>query len=149
MDRALLQKLSMVNVLQPNDLLIVGGQPAEEDFSVFKALGISDVVNLRPVSEVISYDEALLAKAFSMDYHVIPVTEIDSFDMLSAQRLKRILDKRQPTVVHCASGNRVGALISLMAFWLEGVSAAEAYKAGINAGMTKLKPEVQQVLGIA
>jgi len=53
-----------------------------------------------------------------------------------------------PVLVHCMSGNRVGALFALRAFWLQGMSAVEALAVGRRYGLTKLEPLVVQILAL-
>ncbi len=50
-----------------------------------------------------------------------------------------------PVLVHCASGNRVGALFALREK-ANGATNEQAIAAGKTAGMTRLEPEVLKVL---
>ena len=52
-----------------------------------------------------------------------------------------------PVLVHCGSGNRVGALFALRAAWLQGVAPAQAVALGRAAGMTALEPAIRGILG--
>ena len=49
-------------------------------------------------------------------------------------------------LLHCASGNRVGALLALMAYHEEGVSRRQALDVGRAAGLGALESEVDQRL---
>lgn len=49
-------------------------------------------------------------------------------------------------IVHCGSGNRVGALFALRAFHDEGYDLESAMEKGGLAGLTKLEPYVRQCL---
>jgi hypothetical protein len=49
-------------------------------------------------------------------------------------------------MLHCGSGNRIGALFALMAFHLEGESADRALQVGREAGLTRLEPVVRERL---
>lgn len=144
----LIEKIEMINTLIPNENLMVGGQPTINDFHLMKSLGITQVVNLRPNSETIDFDQVALLQQLEMTYTVIPVTEIETFTPEKAEQLKKILTLNQPTLVHCASGNRVGALIALQAFWLEEASAQDSLDKGLQAGLTKLQPDIEKVLGL-
>ena len=144
-----LNKITMVNTLVPHENLIVGGQPTIDDFTLFKILGITQVVNLRPTTERITFDQPQLLEELAIDYHVIPLTDITTFTLESAQQLKAILSTGEPTLIHCASGNRVGALIALQGFWCDGLTAQEALDKGLQAGLTKLAPQVTEVLGLS
>lgn len=142
----LIDSLSMSNTLVPSERLIVGGQPSEHDFEVLAAAGIKQVVNLRPNTESISFDEAAVAEKWGMQYHVIAVTTTESCTKEKAKQLKAILEKGEPTLVHCASGNRVGALIALKAYWLDNCTPEEALNMGLETGLTKFTEEIKQAL---
>jgi protein tyrosine phosphatase (PTP) superfamily phosphohydrolase (DUF442 family) len=51
-----------------------------------------------------------------------------------------------PLIIHCKSGNRVGALFSLKAFYIDQKSAIESIKIGKKAGLTSLESAVQGML---
>ena len=147
-NQALLNKLEMVNGLIPQPNVLVGGQPSQQDLQVLANAGIKVIVNLRPLNETIPYDEASEVSRLGMTYHQIPVTEIETFTPKAASALQQIIALNQPCLVHCASGNRVGALIALAAYWLENTSAPEAMALGLQAGLTKLQPQVAHLLAI-
>ena len=64
-----------------------------------------------------------------------------------ARELRSLLqDAKGPVLVHCASGNRVGALIALSAAD-EGVPVEEALARGRAAGMTSTEARVRELLG--
>ena len=54
-----------------------------------------------------------------------------------------------PVLLHCGSGNRIGALLALRAVWLEGKDPAAALDYGKAAGLTGLEPAVKSMLGLA
>jgi uncharacterized protein (TIGR01244 family) len=144
----MISKIQMMNTLVPDENLVVGGQPTIADLQLLHSLGIKQVVNLRPESEKNDFDELQILNELNIEYHLIPLTDISSFTKDSAVKLKEVLDLQQPTLVHCASGNRVGALIALQGFWLQGLSPQEALDRGLQAGLTKLAPQVNQILGL-
>ncbi|SVC09755.1 uncharacterized protein METZ01_LOCUS262609, partial [marine metagenome] len=47
---------------------------------------------------------------------------------------------------YCASGNRVGGLLALKAYWLDGVEPDDALEIGRQAGLTGLESAVQELL---
>jgi protein tyrosine phosphatase (PTP) superfamily phosphohydrolase (DUF442 family) len=143
-----MDKITMINMLVPQENLIVGGQPTINDLRTMKLMGISQVINLRPTTEIIDFDEVELLHNLDMNYHLIPLTDITTFTKGSAQQLEAILDLNEPTLVHCASGNRVGALIALQAFWCDQLSPQESLDKGLQAGLTKLTPQVSELLGL-
>ena len=143
-----IEKITMINTLVPQENLIVGGQPTADDLRMMKLMGISQVINLRPSTEPIDFDEVSLLKELGMQYHLIPVTTITTFTKAAALRLTEILKLHEPTLLHCASGNRVGALIALKGFWCNALTAQESLEQGLQAGLTKLAPQVREILGL-
>ena len=68
----------------------------------------------------------------------------------NAKALQEVLDDDSvyPVVVHCGSGNRVGALFALKAFYFDCHNGEEALEAGKAAGLTRLEPAVREKLGV-
>jgi protein tyrosine phosphatase (PTP) superfamily phosphohydrolase (DUF442 family) len=141
-------KIQMANVLVPHKTLIVGGQPTIDDLQLLHRVGVKHVVNLRGENEENHFDERNVLSEMDSEYHTIPLTDIRSFTKETAERLNNILSFNEPTLIHCATGNRVGALITLQAFWCAGVSAQQALDLGVQAGLTQLKPGISQLIGL-
>ena len=55
-------------------------------------------------------------------------------------------DSSRPVLVHCASGNRVGAMAALRAAWVDGKPADEAIAIGRTWGLKGLEGEVRRRL---
>ncbi|MGI9205655.1 MAG: beta-lactamase hydrolase domain-containing protein [Woeseiaceae bacterium] len=124
------------------------GQPDAAVLDVVKQAGFTTVVDLRGENENRGMDEASEVEARGMRYYTLPigngVVEDVSYD--NARQLDRILAAAQgPVLVHCASGNRVGALFALRAK-LAGSTGDEALALGKAAGLTRLEPVVIQRL---
>lgn len=131
------------------DGILVGGQPTPEQLEALHDLGYSTVVNLRTPQESGSTDAASV-EALGMDYVSLPVAGAQGVNETNARRLAEILETADgPIVVHCASGNRVGALFAMKAFFVDGRSSTEALAAGRAAGLTRLEPDVKQKLDLA
>jgi len=141
-------QMTMLNTLVLHDKLIVGGQPTVADLILMHGMGVTQVINLRPETEIIDFDEVSLLKELGMQYHLIPLTDITTFTKASAKQLQRVLDLNEPCLLHCATGNRVGALIALQVFWLQELTPQEALDKGLKAGLTRLRPHVEEVLGL-
>ena len=64
------------------------------------------------------------------------------------QTLDRLLAQAEGerTLLHCASGNRVGALMALRAAWLHGASDEEALAIGRAHGLASLRGQVEMLL---
>jgi protein tyrosine phosphatase (PTP) superfamily phosphohydrolase (DUF442 family) len=86
-----------------------------------------------------------------MAYERVPVQGDADLDLASARALDALLDDRAryPVAIVCASGNRVGALLAVRAFWLEGSNPETALALGRAAGLTRLEPTVRLLLGLS
>jgi len=139
--------LDMINPLVVTPSLIIGGQPSEADFRYLKSLGVSKVINLRPTTEVIAFDQCQLMQKLALDYHLIMISDGRDLTKEAVQRLVYILPTDESRCLfHCASGNRVGALLALKAYWFDGFEAEEAIQFGLDSGMTKLLPVVTKLI---
>ncbi|MFZ5841953.1 MAG: beta-lactamase hydrolase domain-containing protein [Pseudomonadota bacterium] len=119
--------------------LITGGQPSRADLEMLKAAGVTTVINLRAASEDAGYDEAAAAKALGLNYVSIPIAGAGDITAGNAAKLDAALRAADgKTLLHCASSNRVGALLALRAA-AAGQSEEEAISFGKSAGMTSLE----------
>jgi uncharacterized protein (TIGR01244 family) len=129
-----------------DDGVLVGGQPTPEQLETLRGLGYTTLVNLRMPQESGTTDPSLV-QTLGMEYVSIPIGDAEAVNEANARRLAEVLETAKgPVVVHCASGNRVGALFALKAFYVDGKSPDEALAAGKAAGMTRLEPVVKQKL---
>jgi uncharacterized protein (TIGR01244 family) len=134
---------------QPRPGLYTGGQPAPVDWSALKALGVTMVINLRPDAEMAGRNEAAEVAAAGMAYIGIPVAGADAVDAENARRLWTLLKTSDaPVFVHCASGNRAGALLAIGAAHQGGMTPEAALEFGRRAGLTSLEPVVRERLGM-
>ncbi len=133
---------------QPFADVATAGQPSPEQLRAARDRGIKRVVNLRPHSEPIGYDEAALALELGLDYVNIPVAGPGDLSVDNVRRLDAALaDAGGAVLVHCASSNRVGALFALRAQQLHGKNVEEALDIGRAAGLRAMEPAVRQLLG--
>lgn len=134
---------------QPRPGLFTGGQPSPTDWAALKAQGVAMVVNLRSGEEMAGRNEAAEVAAAGMAYVGIPVPGEDAIDADNARRLWTLLKVSDaPVFVHCASGNRTGALLALGAAQAGGMSPEAALEFGRRAGLTGLEPVVRERLGL-
>lgn len=141
---------ALVHQRQPEPGLITGGVP--ETSTVWEALarsGVRLVIDLRADQEV-GRDELAAIAAAGLRREVVTVTGEAELDLPTARALDALLDAAEgsPTAIVCSSGNRVGALLAVEGFWLDGLSAEAALERGLAAGMTRLEPSVRQLLGL-
>lgn len=140
--------IELANLGQPMDGLLVGGQPSAADLRRAAEIGVSTVINLRGEGEELPFDEAALAEELGLRYVTIPVSGPDDVTAEAARTLSAALDQAgdEPVLLHCASGNRVGALLALEAFHVDGASADDALELGLRSGLTSLEPRVREEL---
>lgn len=128
--------------------LRTAGQPAPHEIQALAAAGLKHIINLRPVTEDAGFDEAALAAKLGLRYTVVPIAGAGDLNLARTRELDAALAKTQgePTLVHCASSNRVGALLALRAAWLQKQTPEQALALGRAGGLTKMEPMVQQLL---
>lgn len=128
--------------------LLAGGQPDAATLAALKAAGVQHVLNLRPAEEDPSFDTAAVANELGFTYHALPIAGPAGLTLDNVRRFDALLATigEAPTLVHCASGNRVGALFALRAAWLQGKSAEEALAEGTRAGLTQMAAAVAPLL---
>lgn len=132
---------------QPRPGLHTGGQPTAEQLADFSKQGVRTVIDLRAPGEDRGYDEAAVAGQHGMRYERLPIAGADDLTAANAAALKKLLqDGGDNVLLHCASGNRVGALLALMAKQEEGASNEKALELGRQAGLKSLAPVVEQKL---
>lgn len=126
----------------------VSAQPTAEALAKLPAAGVRTVINLRPATETPDLDEKSVVEKAGMQYRSLPVAgaagltkdNVATFDWLLAEA------KEGKVLLHCASGNRVGAMMALRARWIQGKSAEEALSIGKGAGLKGLEPDVKALL---
>lgn len=140
-----------VALLQPLPGLYTAGQPAARDWAAIKARGVRTVVNLRVPGEIKGRDEAAEVRAAGLRYIEIPVGGAEGINPANARALHEALALAHGggVLVHCASGNRAGALLALEQRDFDGVAAPRALEIGKSGGVTGLEGKLRQALGIA
>lgn len=140
--------IEISNARAPLPGVLTGGQPTEEQIEEAAAAGYRTVVNLRAAGEEGSWDEAPKVEELGMRYVSIPVAGAEGIHPDSARLLFDVLEdpSNRPVMVHCGSGNRVGALFALKAFHVDGKDVETALAIGREAGLTKLEETVRGLL---
>ena len=112
------------------------GQPAASDWTDLAAAGVRTVVDLRAPNEPRGHDEPDAVRAAGMAYVAIPVTQVTLGDeQFDALRTLLRDPSRRPIVVHCASSNRVGALLLPYFVLDEQQPLDKAIELAIDAGL--------------
>lgn len=133
------------NGIELDDGTLLGGQPTSEQLESISEHGYATVVNLRGANEGGTTEQQV--EELDMAYVSIPINGAEDLTAENARALAKVLEESKgPVVVHCASGNRVGALLALKAFYVDGMSAEDAVTFGKGAGMTQLEPVITEKL---
>ncbi len=129
----------------PANEITSAGQPDAAAFKAFADSGYAAVVDLRTDGEERGLDERAVVEGLGMDYLSLPIGR-DGISFDNARALDELLQAYdKPVLVHCASGNRVGALLALRAS-LKGADDEAAMVVGKQGGLTGLEPQVRELL---
>ena len=130
----------------PVDGVTSTGQPDEAALKIFADSGYVAVIDLRTAREERGIDEATVVEAAGMEYVSLPIASASAVNFENATKLDEYLASFDgPVVVHCAAGNRVGALLALRQSQ-KGDDDETAIAYGKRGGLTRLEPRVREVL---
>jgi len=134
------------NAIAVEGIGVLGGQPSKKAFVSLAAEGYKSIINLR--AEPTPFNEKTLSAEIGVAYHHLPIAEAAGINKKNAETLYELLqdENNLPAIVHCASGNRVGALFALFGSEHYGLAPEAAVKFGEATGMTRLKPVVESIL---
>lgn len=133
---------------EPRAGLYTAGQPEPAAWMAAARHGITTVIDLRPQGELAGRDEAAEVAAAGLAYHRLPVAGAGDINDANAARLRRLIEQAPgPVLVHCASGNRVGALLAVDAARNGNMAPEQAVAFGRDAGLGSLETRVREVLG--
>lgn len=140
--------LDLPNLQHPQENRIVSGAIDAADLGRLRAAGIKHLINLRTVAESEGLDEAGIAAGLGIAYHSIPIQGAQSLTEENARKLDAALAESgdELALVHCGSGNRVGALIAIREGWLRGRSTEDSIAEGKRWGLTSLEASVRGLL---
>jgi uncharacterized protein (TIGR01244 family) len=125
------------NRLEPLPGIVSAGQPNEAALVKIAEQGFAAVVDIRGPDEPRGFDERACVEALSMRYVALPIADADDLSFDTARSLEEVLTEAgsRAVLVHCGSGQRVGALLALLE-GLRGTPPADAVAIGIAGGMT-------------
>jgi uncharacterized protein (TIGR01244 family) len=143
--------LRIPNVMLSSPEVVCSGQPDAPGLESARAAGIRYVINLRPKAEEPSFDTEAAVRALGMSYLALPIAGATDFTQANIKAFDALLQRigAEPVLIHCASGNRVGALMALRARWIEGKPVDEAMSIGTRSGLTKMSEVVRPLLEVA
>lgn len=130
----------------PGEGLVTGGQPSQTDLEQLKNTGVTKVINLRGPDEEAPYHEKAAAEELGLAYVSLPISGAADVTSENAEKLHQVLNDNETVFLHCATGNRVGALLAIRAYEIEGKPADEALAFGRAAGLGSLEEKVKSIL---
>ena len=138
----------VAHIHQPNETHFTGGQPTAPQFEAFAEQGVRHVVDLRPPEESADINSAAWVSAAGMAYYHIPIAGGADLTREHVAVLDTILQRMngEPALLHCASANRVGAMMALHAVWYQEMSEEDAVQLGRDYGLTSLEEHVRKAL---
>lgn len=139
---------ALANAVSPAPGIVSAGRLALADVERVRAAGIRHVIDLTPDAETPDFDEAAAVRDAGLTYSNLPLrgpADLTRENVLAFDALVR--DAKRPVLVHCASGNRVGAMAALRAAWVEGRPPDEAVAIGRAWGLKGLEDEVRRRIG--
>ena len=138
--------VGLPNEQTPLPGVLTGGLPSSAQLELARAAGYKTVISLLPEQE--AGDEAQQARAAGLRFWSIPIAGPSDLTEANAMQLSAAMNERgaRPLIIHCASGNRVGALLALKAYYIDHESKEAAIELGERAGLKSLKPVVEDKL---
>ncbi len=132
-----LAELDLGNPCLPEPGLMTGGCPSDADLARLKQAGFKTALDLRPSTEWNGDDFAGRVERAGLVFLQLPVSGVDTVDQEQMRQFWAYWNNPslKPMLVHCASGNRVGALLALAAYQCGGLAAEEAMQRGLAAGL--------------
>ncbi len=139
---------SLPHVAFPAPHRVASGRLQAGDIAALKRAGIRQVIDLSVDGETPDFDEAAAVRAAGIGYHNLPIRGAADLTRATIAQFDRLLLDAgdQPTLVHCASSNRVGAMIALRAALIGGRPIEAALTEGRRWGLKSLEPAVRERL---
>jgi uncharacterized protein (TIGR01244 family) len=144
---ALAQSAELPNRHDVLEGITAAGQPTAAALEAAAKAGYKSVIDLRPLAEDHGFDEKATVEGLGMSYVNLPVAGAAGVTYATASELDTLLATLpKPVLLHCATSNRVGAMLALRAK-ANGADAEAALELGVANGLgSGLKPAVEQTL---
>lgn len=132
---------------RPNEQTIVCGALDDKKVQALADAGVELVINLQPDTEL-NFDEAAAVQQAGMAYEHLPISGAEDLKQLKILAFDKLLRQYhgKKIAMHCGSGNRVGAAMTLRSGWLRGRKMDTAMKHGHDHGLTSLEQEAHNRL---
>jgi protein tyrosine phosphatase (PTP) superfamily phosphohydrolase (DUF442 family) len=128
---------TLLNAASPTPDIVTGGQIDAAGLSALRREGVRTVLDLRGAGESRGFDEAAFARGAGLVYVSLPVTTPETLDDRMFETVRALLsdEEKGPFLVHCASGNRVGAALIPHLILDRGLSVDSALTAARRGGL--------------
>lgn len=132
-------KSDVPRVVCLNEKFTTGGQPSEQAWSRLAASGFRSVLNMRTANEGFDVErEKSLVEGSGMRYISVPVVTADPRAEQVAEFVRAVKEAdNHPMMIHCGSGNRVGAFWLIYRVmedgWSESAAIEEAERVGLRS----------------
>ncbi len=138
-----IDEVHMIEDLQPIDGITSSGQPNASAFEIVAKSGYVAVIDMRGPGENRGLDEKAVVEELGLEYIEFPLVGREAISFENAQQLDKLLTVIDgPVLLHCGSGNRVGAILALR-HSLQGADDEHAMLYGKSAGLTSLESVVK------
>lgn len=132
--------------VRPVEGITAAGQPNKAALKVFADKGYTTVIDLRTEGENRGFRERRYVNRLGMEYIAMPIDGSEEINFENARKLDELIKQAKgPVLVHCASSNRVGALLALRES-LNGADDMSALRFGVEGGVTRLTLRVIDLL---
>jgi len=148
-DAQRLESVGARNLAQPSPGILTAGQPTPEQFEALAGMGVTRFINLRAPGESGTGWEEAAAARLGVTYANLPIASADDISEANAVLLASMLASDEPVLVYCGSSNRVGALMGLKGYVVDGMTVDEALAYGEACGVTRMRPVLEEKLGAA
>lgn len=126
----------VANAAQPLPNLATAGQPAPPHFEALKEAGAEVVLDIRDPFEPRPFDEPDLVRGLGMEYVNVSVRQGALDDATMDAVLAEVRrNAGRPTLLHCASANRVGGVLIPYFILDRGMSEEEAVEEAMKIGL--------------
>ena len=133
--------------MSPAAGVVVAGRLAPLDIEHLRDAGIREVIDLTPDAETPDFDEATAVRDAGLAYANLPLAGGADLTPANVRAFDALLrEAARPVLVHCASGNRVGAMAALRAAWIDGRPVDDAIAVGRAWGLKGLEDDVRRRL---